>query len=429
MLVDKGTTITNQFNQNAVISYMAEASSLFVPTRKFPHKFPSGLSHFSCHDLFRRPIFEGRFKLTDQFRRYKRVKVGDPYQVCFPVGKIHGPKSFPPRNELAFLVCYQVDRKVDRVRAHRVEPVREEEALHREAHRGPLRPIDLRESLTRLIRRIQRRPSIPDTEYHVKHDRVRRVAILGAMTALVGSAIGATGGPIAASTEPAVRDPETVLSHFLCYRGKMGGFRTPGSGADVFLSATLYKQSAEVQQGRRFCNPVVKRKGDRLLAPIVSKRQHLKSYVVDATTLDLPVAVRITNQFVTERVLFIADAPFELMVPTRSFPRKFPNGLDHFACHEAKNQAIGKKLKLIDAFRKYKNMRVGEMRSICFPTLKTHDGKTFAAKNPDAALACYAMPTRKVKYKRIASNQFEKRRSFKAKRTDQLCVPTSVVVN
>ena len=74
-------------------------------------------------------------------------------------------------------------------------------------------------------------------------------------------------------------------------------------------------------------------------------------------------------------------------------------------------------------------MRVGEIRSLCLPATKVHDGKVFEPRHPDVALACYAVTDRQLRprQKVRTSNQFEKRRLNKVKRTAELCVPSTAV--
>ena len=181
-------------------------------------------------------------------------------------------------------------------------------------------------------------------------------------------------------------------------------------------------------QGTAFCNPVKKRKGSRLLADTVSDRQHLKAYRVFAVAPALSMQRAVTNQLGTDVVISFEVQPASLMVPTRKFPHKFPNGLDHFLCHKVvSGPSAEAQFKLVDQFRRYKKMRVGEPRSLCAPTAKAHDGKVVLPRHPQVHLVCYAVSDRKLdpKRKRRFSNQFEKRKRITAKRTSELCVPST----
>ena len=63
-------------------------------------------------------------------------------------------------------------------------------------------------------------------------NRLGRLAVAGATAALIGSAMTATAVPVtAAGTTDTPIDPEKKLSHFLCYSGKMGGFKGEETGS------------------------------------------------------------------------------------------------------------------------------------------------------------------------------------------------------
>ena len=260
-----------------------------------------------------------------------------------------------------------------------------------------------------------------------RQQRRRGPAAAMTMALIFGASVLAASPVSAAETTPSVLDvldPEKIVSHLLCYRGKLGGF-SQDSPRDIKATSALNGYDLEVEKADRLCNPVEKRKGAKQLSEIVSQRQHAKAYRVDGGSGPGFVDLIVTNQFgVAEVEIF--RLPGLIMVPTRKFPHRFPNGMDHYLCYGADEPALGVQLKLIDQFKRHKRMVVGGMTSVCLPAEKTHGDKTFVPRHPQVSLACYDVTSRELRPRKKVrtSNQFEKRRLNRVKRTAELCVPS-----
>ncbi len=139
----------------------------------------------------------------------------------------------------------------------------------------------------------------------------------------------------------------------------------------------------------------------------------------------MEVDVQVDNQLGSDEILTVFTVPETIMVPTRKFPHKFPKGLDHYLCSEVRDGGkADAQFKLRDQFRRYKRMTVGQAVTFCQPAHKQHGTKTFNVKHEGVHIVCYDVKRKDVRFRRKASNQFEKRRNFTAKRTSELCVPS-----
>lgn len=257
----------------------------------------------------------------------------------------------------------------------------------------------------------------------------RRLTIVAATIALTAGSLAGTSLPAAAQVGPdGVDAVEKVLSHFLCYGGRMGGFANVVHPPVITVDDRFTSDfGATVSKGTRFCNPVQKKKGKRVLAPIRHGRQHLKWYQLAFEGFSFEVEARIDNQFGLDQPMTFWDTPNVIAVPTRKHPHRFPNGLDHFGCRGViSGESVDRRYKLTDQFRRYRRVRVSRPTWLCLSIIKEHDGKRFVPNQPEANLVCYRVDERKVRFRRKASNQFEKRRGFTAKRTKLLCVPSLV---
>lgn len=248
-----------------------------------------------------------------------------------------------------------------------------------------------------------------------------RLATIGLTTAVAVGGLATIGAPAAAQI-----DPEKSRSHLFCYVGKMGGFGLDAPPR-IGLSDFIHSSDVEVGAGIRFCNPVRKKKGRRVLAPIVSNRQHAKLYIVRSETGEGLTPVLYDNQIETLTVRNVSTNATAMLVPSRKHPHRFPHGFDHYACHavEEPDRWRDRRFKLRDQFKNHRGTRVLEPWLFCAAAEKRHGDKTFVPKEPLVHYVCYRTERSRIaKVKRRASNQFEKRKRFTAKAANLLCVPS-----
>jgi hypothetical protein len=101
---------SNQFGRGQVLTVERSPIQLLVPTRKFPHAFPTGLDHFVCHRVVEGKAIEKPVQLRDQFASF-RTRVLRPLFHCSPARKVHGDKEFGVQHPFAHLVCYSIERR------------------------------------------------------------------------------------------------------------------------------------------------------------------------------------------------------------------------------------------------------------------------------------------------------------------------------
>ena len=249
--------------------------------------------------------------------------------------------------------------------------------------------------------------------------RIHQRLLAGAIaTGLVASALVAGGGVASAATSP-----ETFLSHFLCWGGVFPDLDAP----DVELTNRFgtFVADFDADSTELMCNPVRKTRGTRV-TEIVSIRQHLKLYDVDADPHAAPFDMLVTNQFGRNKRVLISNDPDSLLVPTRKFPHRAPRGLDHFTCYDVlDNVDVNKRVKLKDQFARFRTMVVDEFRH-CFPTKKVHGTRTFEVRHPKASLACYTINPKVLDQpkSRRTKNQFEDAQ-ITATQALFLCVPST----
>lgn len=249
--------------------------------------------------------------------------------------------------------------------------------------------------------------------------RPRRVATAVLSTTLAMSAFAA-GGPGAAGADTV--EAERVLSHFLCYDGKLRKFE---KAPTVGLQNRFFSHDVTVREPVAFCAAVRKKHGGSV-TPVVSHRQHLKIFSVDAPPGAI-IPLLVTNQFVTDALVPVDTQLASMAVPTRKRPHRFPAGLDHFACYAVDEAlAFEDRVKLRDQFRRYRKVAVGPPVAVCLASTKTHDGRTFEARHPDSHLVCHLISPRRVNVgRRWTANQFE-RSYVRVRRAVVLCVPSVV---
>jgi hypothetical protein len=233
-------------------------------------------------------------------------------------------------------------------------------------------------------------------------------------TGLVASALIA-GGSVASAA-----NPQKFLSHFLCWAGLFPAF----DGPEVELTDRFGTVLADVDPADLMCNPVRKTRGTKV-TEIVSDRQHLKSYDIDADPIGVSYDMLVTNQFGRDKRVIISLDAGGLLVPTRKFPHRAPRGLDHFTCYGVTNNFdVNKRVKLKDQFAKFRTMVIEELFH-CFPARKVHGSKTFSVNHPNASLACYNINPKTLGQpkSRRTKNQFEDAQ-ITATQALFLCVPS-----
>jgi hypothetical protein len=103
--------VTNQFGRDKRVIISKDPGGLLVPTRKFPHKAPRGLDHFTCYGVTNNFDVNKRAKLRDQFAGFKTTVVEELFH-CFPTKKVHGARTFEIRHPKASLACYNINPRV-----------------------------------------------------------------------------------------------------------------------------------------------------------------------------------------------------------------------------------------------------------------------------------------------------------------------------
>jgi hypothetical protein len=102
--------VTNQFGKDQRIIITRQPSGLLVPTRKFPHKAPTGLDHFACYQVLNNFGVDKGVKLKDEFLGFKTTVIEQLFH-CIPTKKVHGTRVFAIKHRKANLACYNIEPK------------------------------------------------------------------------------------------------------------------------------------------------------------------------------------------------------------------------------------------------------------------------------------------------------------------------------
>ena len=220
-----------------------------------------------------------------------------------------------------------------------------------------------------------------------------------------------------------------TLDHFRCYFTQGPPLNEVVGLKDQFDPATGVGEDVRVMYPVRLCNPVEKKRLDKV-TPILNPDGHLKMYLIAplltaAGAVSQPAPGRmvvVRNQFGLQSLRL--SQPEVLAVPTQKFPHNPPQGLDHFKCYRATGRNIAQVVSLNDQFVQSPDVKVLEPFGFCNPVAKLHNNQVTPIQNSKAHLVCYTITREPFETSVDTLNQFGPE-SLLVHGTDLLCVPSA----